>query len=81
VPTLAFDGLINNPVNPFTGKEINNREKFSHEQFITLSRVYQTDINDGNTFLPSAWASIKDDIWQASNWSFYPEDQVLADYP
>ncbi|NLV98245.1 MAG: sulfatase-like hydrolase/transferase [Clostridiaceae bacterium] len=81
VPTLAFEGLISKPVNPFTGKEINNDEKFSHEQFITLSHVYQTDINDGNTFLPSAWASVKDNIWQASNWTFYPEEQVLSEYP
>ncbi len=81
VPTLAFAGLIDNPVNPFTGKEINNNEKFNHEQFITLSHVYQTDINDGNTFLPSAWASVHDDLWQASNWKFYPEEQVLSEYP
>ncbi|MDD4323426.1 MAG: membrane protein insertase YidC [Eubacteriales bacterium] len=79
VPTLAFEDLISKPVNPFTGKEINNEAKFTSEQFITLSRVYQTDINDGNTFLPSAWASVKDNIWEASNWRFYPDDQQLSE--
>ncbi|MGI6298487.1 MAG: membrane protein insertase YidC [Saccharofermentanales bacterium] len=78
VPTLALSGLIENPVNPFTGKAVTNEEKYSHEQFITLSRVWQTDKNNGTTFLPSAWASIKDDIWKAENWTFYPKDQVLS---
>ncbi|NCC59842.1 MAG: hypothetical protein EOM12_02680 [Verrucomicrobiae bacterium] len=80
VPTMAAEGLIEDPVNPFTGNALTNEAKYSHEQFIILSKVWQTDKNNGTTFLPSAWASVKDDIWEAENWTFYPEDQVLAEH-
>lgn len=80
VPTMAVEGLIEDPVNPFTGNALTNEAKYSHEQFVILSEVWQTDKNNGTTFLPSAWVSVKDDIWKAENWTFYPEDQVLAEH-
>ncbi|NLW54534.1 MAG: sulfatase-like hydrolase/transferase [Clostridiaceae bacterium] len=80
VPSLAFSGLIDKAINPFTGKEINNDEKYLHDQYIILSNIWQVDINNGNTFLPSEWASVKDDIWQPGNWSFYPYDIVLKEH-
>ena len=79
VPSLALSGLIDKATNPFTGKEINNDEKYLHDQYIILSHVWQVDINNGNTFLPAEWASVKEDIWQPDNWSFYPDDMVLKE--
>ena len=72
--------LIDKAINPFTGKEVYNDEKYLHNQYIILSHIWQVDINNGNTFLPSEWASVKDDIWQPGNWSFYPDDIVLKEY-
>lgn len=81
VPTLAVKDIISNPVNPFTGKIINNDEKTAHDQFIIMSvddsRNWNIRINDGNTFLPDKWASVKDDIWDKNNWIFYDEPMVL----
>ena len=77
VPTLAMEGIISDPINPFTGKSINSDEKTAHEQFIILSSDWQIDINNGNTFLPAKWASVKDDLWDINNWSFYDELTVL----
>ena len=80
VPSLAVEGIIENPVNPFTGKVINNAEKYSHEQFVALSHIHFINKNNGNTYLPSKWASVKDDMREMDNWTFYPEEFILDEY-
>ena len=80
VPTLAMEGVIPNPDNPFTGKAINSDEKTAHDQFIIRSHDWQTDTNNGNTFLPAKWASVKDNIWNKNNWTLYNESTVLDEY-
>lgn len=80
VPTIAAKDLIDNPVNPFTGKVINNSEKTAHEQYISLSDEWDITINNGNTFLPSRWARVKDDLWNRENWEFYEEEIILDEY-
>ena len=77
VPTLATAGLIENPVNPFTGKTISSEEKTAHDQFVILSHEWHTSTNNGNTFLPSQWASVRDNPWDLNNWTFYDEICVL----
>ena len=80
VPSLAVDGLIENPVNPFTGKAISMDEKYAHEQLLLRSGVFDVSINNGNTFLPSKWVSVKDDIWNKENWSFWNQETVLSEH-
>ncbi len=80
VPTIATKDLIDNPVNPFTGKVINNSEKTEHEQYIIMSDEYDVGVNNGNTFLPARWARVKDDLWNRDNWEFYDEEIVLDEY-
>ena len=80
VPTLAMEGVIPNPTNPFTGKAINSDEKTAHSQFIIRSNDSNTNTNNGNTFLPSKWASVKDNIWDKNNWTFYNEPMVLDEH-
>ena len=77
VPTLATTDLIENPINPFTGKNISNAEKTAHDQIITLSYVWELQKNCGNTFLPSCWASVSGNPWDLNNWSFYQQECVL----
>lgn len=77
VPTLAMKDLIENPVNPFTGKAINSDEKTAHDQIVILSELWDIRVNNGNTFKPSKWASVKDNLWDKDNWTFYDEDIVL----
>lgn len=69
VPTLAMDGLIENPVNPFTGNAINSEDKTAHDQYILRSSAWNTEINNGTQFLPGDWYTVHDDIWTKSNWS------------
>ena len=80
VPTMATKDIINNPVNPFTKKKIDNSEKTAHEQFVIISDVFSTSTNNGNTFLPSRWASVKDDLWNKENWTFYESQTVLKEH-
>ena len=71
-PTLATEGIIKNPVNPFTGKLINNAEKLNHPQIITTSKKWETTINNGTVFDTSDghWYSVHDDIFKEENWKF-----------
>lgn len=70
VPTYAVEGLIENPVNPFTGKRINNNEKYAHPQRITTSKNYEVDKYNGNTFDTGdgQWYDVKDNIFDENNW-------------
>ena len=77
VPVLAADGLIENPINPFTGKEITNDEKYAHAQYIILGG--STD-KEADTFQPACWARVKDNLWDRSNWEYYEEKVILDEY-
>lgn len=77
VPVLATADLIENPVNPFTGKAITSSEKTAHDQYICRSNFWSTTENNGNTFLPSKWASVRDNLWDLDNWAFYETECVL----
>ncbi|MBQ7999878.1 MAG: YidC/Oxa1 family membrane protein insertase [Ruminococcus sp.] len=80
VPTLVTKDLIQNPINPFTGKEINNDEKTEHEQFIILSDKWNISENKGNTYPKARWASVSQDLWDKDNWGFYEEEIVLKEH-
>lgn len=80
VPVIAVDGIIENPINPFTGKAITNTEKYAHDQYIIMSLETSIYTNNGNTFLPARWARVRDDIWNKDNWEFYDEEIVLDEY-
>ena len=69
VPTLAVSGLFDSPTNPFTGKMINNEEKYAHDQYILGSYYWDTNENCGNTYLPGIWFAVHDDRRDMNNWS------------
>lgn len=80
VPTLATAEIIANPINPFTGKTISSEEKFAHEQFVSLSMGSGVESHLGNTFHETKWASVRDNIWDSENWTFYSEEVVLKEH-
>ena len=74
VPTLAMDGLINNPVNPFTGKKIDSSFKTENEtHHIIVSDLWNIATNNGYQFLPSEWAAVSGDVRDKANWVFSGE--------
>ena len=80
VPAMAVDGLIANPENPFTGVPLTSDEKTNHAQYIIRSDEWDILKNNGNQFMASKWASVKDDLWNPDNWEFYDEDVVLSEH-
>ncbi len=80
VPTLATQGVIENPVNPFTGQPINSDEKYAHDQLVIVSRQWSSEVNNGNTFIADKWASVHTDIRNPENWSFYTGSTVLKEH-
>ncbi len=80
VPTLATHGIIDNPVNPFTGNPINSDEKSAHDQIVAVSTDWNVDDHVNNTFLPTRWASVSDDLHNQNNWSFCDEPVILKDH-
>ena len=69
-PSLATSGLIENPVNPFTGEKISSDEKYEHPQVITTSYHWDITINNGKTFDTSDgnFYSVHDNIFDDNNW-------------
>ena len=80
VPTLATDGVIENPVNPFTGKAINSDGK-NGKVYVYDSQKYDIQDNRGNRFQPGTWYRVDNQNMQdAANWvkvgenTYLPED-------
>ena len=69
-PALAVKDIIDNPINPFTGKLISSEEKLAHPQIITSSTNYDVDTNNGYTFDTSDghFYSVHDNIFDENNW-------------
>lgn len=81
VPTLATDGAIENPVNPFTGKPINSNEKLAHDQFLIISVEWDVEENNGNTFFADEWVKVTPgDTKDINNWELLDEPVVLKDH-
>ena len=81
VPTLATDGAIKNPVNPFTGKPINSSEKLAHDQFLIISVEWDVEENNGNTFFADEWVKVTPgDTKDINNWELLDEPVVLKDH-
>ena len=70
VPPLAVKDVIQNPINPFTGKEISDREKILHPQLITTSKKFKLNECKGTVFDTSDgdFLSVHDDIFKPENW-------------
>lgn len=77
VPTLAMQGVIDNPINPFTGKKIDRSDKYAHDQYIIDSAEWDVSTNNGNTFIAGDWYTVHDNIWDHANWKLVAENEVL----
>ena len=79
-PSLAVQGVIENPVNPFTGNAINMDAKAAGPQVVTTSRNWRLPDNHGNVFdtADGDWLSVHDDIFTEENWAYAaPGSEVL----
>ena len=74
-PTLAVEGLLEDPVNPFTGNAIDNSEKSSGPQKIAISSQWHLEQQDGNEFElgNGFWVLVHDNIFDRTNWELLEE--------
>ena len=73
-PAIATEGLIDNPINPFTNNPITYNGK-QGTQNVIYCRKYDVEDNPGNTFQPGSWyAFLGGDPHDAANWKY------LGDY-
>ena len=50
IPSIAVKDVIENPVNPYTGKEITDDAKYSENMVVHTTTNYDVSVNCGNTF-------------------------------
>lgn len=77
VPAIATEGIIEDPVNPFTGKRLGYGDKAVKPQYIFMSTNTDIGTNNGNQFLPAGWYTVWDDMRKPENWKMAAEDAVL----
>lgn len=72
VATLCVTGLIDNPINPFTGKVIDNEAKKTEPLLVTTSQQSSVYDNCGNTYDTSdhPWVEFSgDNVKDLKNWT------------
>ena len=66
-PSLAMQGLITDPVNPFTGSRINAESK---KDGFTVLWMDDWAVYDGNVYgsADAVWYRVKENILDVNNW-------------
>ena len=69
VPLLALEGIVNNPLNPFTGLPLENKK--TDGVFITASNKFYPTKHGKYTFNidQDEWLQVHDNIFDSTNWS------------
>ena len=74
VPVYALDGIVENPVNPFTGNPITNDAK-EGPQKILGSHNPDVITNNGTTFIDGIWFSVEGDMRDKNNWKILEDNR------
>ena len=79
VPLLAMSGIIDDPVNPFTGNPVTDDDK-NDGVYITNSYNWELSDTDGIRFDLSGaeWLAVRENIYDLNNWRIVPEEEVLG---
>lgn len=76
--SLAASGLIDNPVNPFTGKSLLSGKKSEGIQYIFDSEKHEVSENNGTVFEPDRWFSLEgENAWDLSKWTVVQQNSTL----
>ena len=79
VPLISLEGIIENPVNIFTGNTLTNNAKKDGICIISPN-TWSPDGQNKNTFnvQDTNWYYLKDDITNPSNWKQITYEQAMA---
>lgn len=71
-PFLTLNGVITDPVNPFTGNPIVENDK-TDDQLIYISEEWNVNSNSSTHFEDpnDYWLTVRNNIWDDENWSYY----------
>ena len=70
VPTIAMDGLIENPVSPFTGNPINmDGKKDGVNLWWPGGYAFKAQNFDGDRYSEPGWYHVKDNLFDENNWT------------
>ena len=67
---MAVEGVIDNPVNPFTGNPLDGHEKFEDVNRVFISGNWDIQYNNGNTFIPDSWYGVTGSPYDLDNWEY-----------
>ena len=73
VASLATDGIIDNPTNPFSGNPLDGHEKNTDGMTVFYSDKCNLEDNHGNVFVPGKWFEVHDNPHDLNNWSYLGE--------
>ncbi len=75
VPTIAMGGIIDDPVNPFTGNAVNSDRKSEGPLIVTKSSMWNLINHSECTYstADSHWFYVHDSIFDADDWSICEE--------
>ena len=72
VPAIAFEDVIENPVNPYTGREIKKLSASEKNARCVISfsgaNAVNTTVNNGFKIKDSDWYTVHDSIFESKNW-------------
>ena len=78
VPLLAVKDVIADPVNPFSGRRIDEVSKPKQEQLLLYSFEWDVNVNCGTQFIAGDWYTVGGDIWNKNAWHSVANKAVLT---
>ena len=78
VPLLAVKDVVADPVNPFSGRRIDEVSKPKQEQLLLYSFEWDVNVNCGTQFIAGDWYTVGGDIWNKNAWHSVANKAVLT---
>ncbi len=74
-PLLALQGLVDNPVNPFTGNLLTEADREGDQLIYISGRPFTVDYQGHTQFddPDGIWMTVRDNIYDEANWNYYNE--------
>lgn len=69
-PFLAMKGIIEEPINPFTGNMISSNKKEEPYQLVLMSKEFDVETNNGVAFKPGEWYAVYNEVLDPEKWEY-----------
>lgn len=81
VPQIVFDGIVQNPINPWSGKAFSfPAQSEKKAEGVVLTHMWNPGSNIYTFKVPKDdWVTIKDNIFDKRNWTKYSVESIITD--